>query len=296
MAQGADLFSGVFTALVTPFKNGEVDWTSLKSLVRMQIEGGVQGLVISGTTGESPTISMDETKKIFEFIRGESAGSLHLVVGTGSNCTADTIDATKMAKSWGAEGALVVVPYYNKPSQRGLFEHYSAVAREGGLPVILYNVPGRTITKLELSTIQKLAEVSGIVAIKEATGDLEFGKAISQSTDLLLSSGDDGTCFGLAGVGGRGVISVISHLIPKEFSQWMKRASAGESEKVSKEFLGKYGALNNALYIEANPIPLKYALWKMGVIASPELRLPLTALDEVHRSNLDALLKQGGLI
>lgn len=287
---------GVFTALVTPFKNGEVDWASLKSLVRMQIDGGVQGLVISGTTGESPTISLEETKQIFDFVRGESGGALRLIVGTGSNNTATTIATTKHALSWGAEAALVVVPYYNKPSQRGLLEHYTAIAREGGLPVILYNVPGRTITKLELSTIQKLSEVPGIVAIKEATGDLEFGKSIAQSTGLLLSSGDDGTCFALAGVGGRGVISVISHLIPKEFSNWMKRAASGESDKVSQEFAAKYGALNDALYIEANPIPVKYALWKMGVIASPELRLPLTALDESHRTKLDALLKQGGLI
>lgn len=289
-------FEGVFTALVTPFKNGEVDWASLKSLVRMQIEGGVQGLVISGTTGESPTISLEETKKIFDFVRGESGGVLRLVVGTGSNSTSTTIATTKQAQSWGAEVALVVVPYYNKPSQRGLLEHFTAIAREGGLPVILYNVPGRTITKLELPTIQKLAEVPGIIAIKEASGDIEFGKSIAQSTGLLLSSGDDGTCFALAGVGGRGVISVISHLIPKEFSNWMKRAASGESEKVSQEFATKYGALNNALYVEANPIPVKYALWKMGVIASPELRLPLTALDESHRANLDALLKQGGLV
>lgn len=289
-------FEGVFTALVTPFKNGEVDWASLKSLVRMQVEGGVQGLVISGTTGESPTISLEETKKIFDFVRGESGGVLRLVVGTGSNSTSTTIATTKQAQSWGAEAALVVVPYYNKPSQRGLLEHFTAIAREGGLPVILYNVPGRTITKLELPTIQKLAEVPGIIAIKEASGDIEFGKSIAQSTGLLLSSGDDGTCFALAGVGGRGVISVISHLIPKEFSNWMKRAASGESEKVSQEFATKYGALNNALYVEANPVPVKYALWKMGVIASPELRLPLTALDESHRANLDALLKQGGLV
>lgn len=289
-------FEGVFTALVTPFQKGEVDWSSLKKLVRMQLEGGVQGLVISGTTGESPTLSLEETKEIFDFVRGESGGSLRLVVGTGSNCTSSTIDATKQAKAWGAEAALVVVPYYNKPSQRGLFEHYSEVAKQGGLPIILYNVPGRTITKLELSTIQKLAAVPGIVAIKEATGDVEFGKSISQSTDLLLSSGDDGTCFALAGVGGRGVISVISHLIPRELTTWMKRSLSGDSKTVANEFAEKYGALNDALYIEANPIPVKYALWKMGIIASPELRLPLTELDEIHHPHLDKLLRQGGLI
>lgn len=289
-------FSGVYTALITPFLKGEIDWTSLKKVVRSQIEGGVAGIVVSGTTGESPTITMAEKKRIFDFVKSEAAGSLKLVMGTGSNSTAETLAATKSAKEWGADGALVVVPYYNKPSQRGLFEHFAKIAAEGGLPVILYNVPGRTITKLELSTIQELAKVKGVVAIKEATGDIEFGRAIASTTNLLLSSGDDGTCLMLAGVGGRGVISVISHVIPKEFSILIKRAIGGESEACSREFASRFGALNEALYVEANPIPLKYALYKMGLISSPELRLPLTALDEKFRGKIDLLLKQGGLV
>lgn len=294
-SRSAPNFSGVYTALITPFFKGEVDWTSLKKLVRSQIDGGVTGIVVSGTTGESPTITMAEKKQIFDFIRSESSGALKLVMGTGSNSTAETVAATKAAKEWGAAGALVVVPYYNKPSQRGLFEHFAKVATESSLPIILYNVPGRTITKLELATIQELAKVNGIVAIKEATGDIEFGRAIASTTSLLLSSGDDGTCLMLAGAGGKGVISVISHLIPKDFSNWMKRATNGESDACSREFASRFGALNDALYIEANPIPLKYALYKMGIIASPELRLPLTELDEKYRAKVDQLLKQGGL-
>jgi 4-hydroxy-tetrahydrodipicolinate synthase len=297
-------YEGVFTALITPFKKGEIDWNSIKGLLRQQIESGVQGLVISGTTGESPTLSLAETKEIFEFVRSESGGSLKLVVGTGSNCTADTIEATRQAQLWGADAALVVVPYYNKPSQAGLYEHFSNVAKKCGLPIILYNVPSRTITKLELSTIKKLAAIPEIVAIKEASGDIEFGEAIAKTTGLLLSSGDDGSCFQLVGVGGRSVISVISHLVPKDFTTWMKRALDGQSQpagstvanSVAAEFAKKYGALNSALYVEANPIPVKYALWKMGLIASPELRLPLTALDESHRPQLDKLLKESGLI
>jgi 4-hydroxy-tetrahydrodipicolinate synthase len=294
-SRSATDFSGVYTALITPFLKGEVDWTSLKMLVRSQIDGGITGVVVSGTTGESPTVTMAEKKRIFEFIRSESDGALKLVMGTGSNSTAETIAATKAAKEWGAAGALVVVPYYNKPSQRGLFEHFAKVATESELPIILYNVPGRTITRLELSTIQELSKVKGIVAIKDATGDIEFGRAIALTTNLLLSSGDDGTCLMLAGAGGRGVISVISHLIPKDFSSWMKRATSGESEVCSREFASRFGALNEALYVEANPIPLKYALYKMGIIASPELRLPLTELDEKYRAKMDQLLKQGGL-
>lgn len=288
--------TGVYTALITPFLNGEIDWASLKKLVRQQVDGGVSGVVISGTTGESPTISMAEKKQVFEFVRNETDRTLRLVVGTGSNSTSETIAATKAAKEWGADAALVVVPYYNKPTQKGLLQHFTKTAVESGFPTILYNVPGRTITKLELETIQELAKVKQIVAIKEATGDIEFGRKISATTELLLSSGDDGTCLRLAGAGGKGVISVISHLIPKEMSWWMKRAVNGESEKCSNEFASRFGALNDALYIEANPIPVKYALYKMGIIASPELRLPLTALDEKYRSQMDGLLKKGGLV
>lgn len=287
---------GVFTALVTPFRGGEVDWTSLKKLVRHQLDGGVSGLVVGGTTAESPTLSSEEKQKIFDYVNVESGHAIPLVMGTGSNSTAETIVATKKAKAWGADAALVVVPYYNKPSQRGLFLHYQAIAREGGLPVILYNVPSRTITKLDLSTVQDLSRVPGIVAIKEASGDLEFGGQITSTTKLLLSSGDDGTYLPLVAKGGRGVISVISNLIPNETEQLFKIARAGDVKGAASAFEDRFGALNGSLYVEANPIPVKYALYKMGVIASAEMRLPLTELDEKHRALLDGNLKKAGLL
>ena len=288
--------SGIFTALITPFSKGEIDWASLKKLVRYQIEGGVQGFVVCGTTGETPTLTLEERKKVFEFIKSESAGAATLVMGTGSNSTSETLVATKAAKEWGATAALVVVPYYNKPSQRGMVQHFATVATESDLPVILYNVPGRTISKLELETIQTLSKVPGIIAIKEATGSIEFGQSIAKTTPLLLSSGDDDTSMKLVGVGGRGVISVIAHLIPKEMTAMLKRAVSGEVDIVVAEWAKKYGALNRDLYIEANPIPLKYALHKMGIIASPELRLPLTELETKFHSTLDQAMKTGGLL
>lgn len=290
--------SGIFTALITPFLKGEIDWASLKKLVRSQMDGGVRGFVVCGTTGETPTLTLEERKKVFDFIKSETAGAATLVMGTGSNSTSETVIATQAAKAWGASAALVVVPYYNKPSQAGMIQHFTKVATESGLPVILYNVPGRTISKLELETIQTLAKVPGIVAIKEASGNIEFGQSIAQTTSLLLLSGDDDTAMKLAGVGGRGVISVISHLIPKEMSSLFERAVAVEesASEVIAEWAKKYGPLNRDLYLEANPIPLKYALYKMGLIASPELRLPLTELDSKHRAALDNAMRAGGLL
>ncbi|HVK61928.1 MAG TPA: 4-hydroxy-tetrahydrodipicolinate synthase [Bdellovibrionales bacterium] len=288
--------SGVLTALITPFKNGEVDWKSLAKLVRFQVDGGVSGFVISGTTAESPTLSKDEKKKIFEFVKSESGGKLPLVMGTGSNSTSESIEATKAAEQWGADAALVVVPYYNKPPQRGVFQHFQKVAESSSLPILLYNVPGRTITKLELDTIVELSHLKNIVGIKEATGDIEFGRRVVKESaeNFLVTSGDDGTFIELVGVGGEGVISVASHILPKEFSSWCARARKGDTAP-REEFL-KYNDLNSYLYVEANPIPIKMALHLMGVIESPELRLPLTKLTEPYTAELKNKMTAVGLL
>jgi len=285
-------FSGVFTALVTPFKNGEIDWASLKKLLQFQKD--VDGFVVSGTTGESPTLTDEEKKKIFEFVRSESGKTI--IMGTGSNSTADTIEATKAAAKWGADAALVVVPYYNKPPQRGLFQHFQKVSECSSLPVILYNVPGRTITKLELDTIVELSQLPNIIGIKEATGDLEFGQQIAKncSKDFLVSSGDDGTFLDLIPLGSRGVISVASHILPTQFADWCKRARAGDAN-ARKEF-SKYEELNNYLYVEANPIPIKMALKLMGLIESAELRLPLVQLSEPYTAELKKKMLAVGLL
>jgi 4-hydroxy-tetrahydrodipicolinate synthase len=288
--------SGVSTALITPFKDGAIDWSSLKKLLRFQLDGGVNGFVVNGTTGESPTLSSKEKQELFKFVRSEAGGEVPLIMGTGSNSTSDSIAATQDAASWGADAALVVVPYYNKPPQRGLFQHFQKIAECSDLPVILYNVPGRTITRLELETISELSRVKGIVGIKEATGDLAFGANVAKQSQkgFLMLSGDDGTFINLIGVGGSGVISVASHILPKEFSQWCSRARKGDAEPVAE--FARYCDLNSYLYIEANPIPIKMALYLMGIIASPELRLPLTKLSEPFTMELKKKMQGVGLL
>ena len=288
--------TGVFTALITPFKNGDIDWASLKKLLRFQLDGGVNGFVVNGTTGESPTLTTKEKQELFNFVRSESGGQVSIIMGTGSNSTADSIVATQAAASWGADAALVVVPYYNKPPQRGLFQHFQKIAECSALPVILYNVPGRTITRLELETITELSHVGNIIGIKDATGDMALGANVAKQAKkgFLLLSGDDGTFINLIGVGGCGVISVASHILPKEFSQWCSRSRMGESSPVAE--FARFNDLNNYLYVEANPIPIKMALYLMGVIASPELRLPLTKLSEPFTAELKNKMHEVSLL
>ena len=288
--------SGVLTALITPFKNGEIDWASFKKLVRFQLDGGVQGFVVSGTTAESPTLSKEEKKKLFEFVKGEAAGQATVAMGTGSNSTSETIEATRAASEWGADAALVVVPYYNKPPQRGLFQHFQKVAECSNLPILLYNVPGRTITKLELNTIIELSKLKNIVGIKDATGDMELGRnqVLECEKGFMVVSGDDGTFLELTKHGGQGVISVASHIMPKEFSSWCSRARKGD-QAPREEFM-KFNDLNNYLYVEANPIPIKMALHLMGLIESPELRLPLVQLSEPYTAELKTKMKAVGLL
>ncbi len=289
-------FSGVYTALVTPFKNGEIDFKSLKNLVQFQLENGVQGFVVLGTTAESPVLSNTERYEVFKAVKDESNGRVPLVVGTGTNSTSETIRFTKEAKEWGADGALVVVPYYNKPPQRGLIAHYKMVAEASSLPVLLYNVPGRTITKLDLETIVELSKVKGIVGIKEASGDIEFDKQIraKAGSEFLLTTGDDSTYVEFLQAGGNGVISVASHILPVEFVRWARKVS--ENDKNVAEDFKKYRELIDFLFIESNPIPVKMALHLLGIIESPELRLPLVALESDKTNELRSKMKAVGIL
>lgn len=288
---------GTFTAIVTPFKNGKVDYASLEKLVQQQLQGGVDGFVINGTTGESPTVKESERNEIFKFVQKLSPTKTVLIMGTGSNDTQKTIEDSRNAQELGADAVLVVVPYYNKPPQRGLAAHFKAVATAIKIPTILYNVPGRTITTLEASTVAELSRVPGIATIKEATGKIDFAKEIIKAcgSEFVMLSGDDGTYVDFLEAGGHGVISVATHVIPAQMVQWKKWVEGGEIEK-AKTDIKKYSKLIDLLFVEANPIPVKKALQLMGIIESAELRLPLVELEMKHTENLKNEMKALGLI
>lgn len=276
--------TGIFTALITPFVKGEVDYKSIEKITRYQLDRGVDGFVINGTTGESPTLSVEERNKIFQLMKRICPAGTPLIMGTGSNSTAQTVESSRDAEKQGADACLVVVPYYNKPTQAGLLEHFQTVASCVNIPIILYNVPGRTITSLEIGTIEKLSQHPNIVGIKEATGDIEFAKLIREKCgpEFILLSGDDGTFEKfMEHAKGDGVISVASHILPRE----MKNLEI----QGNKELI-------DLLFVEANPIPLKMALYLMGLIESPELRLPLTTLSAAPAKLLKQSLIKKGLL
>lgn len=276
-------FTGVITAIITPFKNNQVDFDSLARLIDFQVQSGVDGFVVHGTTGESPVTTQEEKKKIFEFVRKKTPEGFPLIVGTGSNSTQSSIEASREAERWGADGLLLVVPYYNKPPQRGLLEHFKSVASSVQIPSLLYNVPGRTITSLEIDTIKKLSEHPQIIGIKEATGNIEFAKQIKQACgeSFVLLSGDDGTYDDFMKIGGHGVISVSSHIIPKV----MKNAQASQNKE-----------LIDLLFCEANPIPVKMALHLMKILETPDCRLPLVTLSSTWTEKLKDAMKRKGLL
>jgi len=288
---------GTFTALITPFKNGKIDFPSLDRLVKHQLENGVDGFVINGTTGESPTLTDAEKAQLFKHVRGFVGDKVALIMGTGSNDTATTIADSKAAEELGADAILVVVPYYNKPPQRGLFAHFKAVASAVKIPTLLYNVPGRTITSLATETIRDLSKVSGVVGIKEASGKIDFASEIISACgkEFVMLSGDDGSYVEFLGAGGHGVISVASHVIPKQMVQWKNWVAQGQLEKARAD-IAKYNDLINLLFVEANPIPVKKAAQLMGLIDSAELRLPLVELTEENTQKLKAEMRKVGVL
>ncbi len=289
-------FNGVLTALVTPFANGAIDYESLENLLSEQMKAGVDGLVVLGTTGESPTVEAHERRPLWQFIKERVAGHLPLILGTGTNSTQTTIQLTREAEDWGADGALVVTPYYNKPPQRGLYQHFASVAKSVRLPILLYNVPSRTITSLDVETVAALAKIPNICGIKEATGNIEVARRLREQcgADFLITSGDDGTFLELASVGGGGVISVLSNLAPAEMKRmWLMVKDEGQE---AGQVFARYAELNAYLYCEANPIPIKRALYEKGILASPELRLPLVELEEGKVDKLRSLMKSVELL
>ncbi|MGX2956108.1 4-hydroxy-tetrahydrodipicolinate synthase [Ursidibacter arcticus] len=291
------LFSGSIVALLTPMNDGEINFDELKNLIEFHIKSGTHAIVSVGTTGESTTLSIDENVKVIKKAVEYAAGRIPIIAGTGSNATSEAIVMTKLLADSGVAGCLSVVPYYNKPTQEGMYLHYKAIAESTDLPQILYNVPGRTGSDLKPETVGRLAEIPNIVGIKEATGDLSRLPLIKQlaGDDFIFLSGDDATGLESMKLGGQGVISVTNNLAAADMAKMCNLALAGkfeEAEQINQRLM----ALHHDLFVEANPIPVKWAAYKMGLISQPTLRLPLTTLSESAQPKVLAALQQAGLV
>ena len=284
------------TALITPFRDGRVDEEALKALIDQQIENGVAGLVPCGSTGESATLTYEEHDRVVRLTIERAAGRVPVIAGTGSNSTAETLMFTKHAEEAGADAALLISPYYNKPTQQGLYEHYMKVAEEVTLPIFLYNVPGRTGVNILPETVARLSEAANIVGIKEATGDMaQVSDVIEFSVKgFTVLSGDDATTFTLLALGGHGVISVTSNIVPRDMSAMVNAFLSGNLES-SRALHYKLAPLHRAMFLETNPIPVKTALAMTGMITKAEFKLPLVAMSEANRDLLGAALEAYGL-
>ncbi|MFC1501268.1 4-hydroxy-tetrahydrodipicolinate synthase [Elusimicrobiota bacterium] len=290
------MFSGSYVAIVTPFRNGKVDIKKLKELINFQISNGTSGIIPCGTTGESATLNHDEHRLVIETTVKTVNKRIQVIAGTGSNCTAEAINLTKFAQKAGCDGALLVSPYYNKPTQKGLYLHFKAIAESTKLPIILYNIMSRTSVNIEPETFAKITkDCKNVLAVKEASGSLDQMKQIKKlCPNIDLLSGDDALTLPIMKIGGTGVISVIANIVPKETSEMVSAYLKSDQINAEKIF-NKLLPLIEALFIETNPIPLKTAMGMMG-ICSPELRLPLCSMDDLNIEKLKKALKDYGLL
>jgi 4-hydroxy-tetrahydrodipicolinate synthase len=290
------MFKGAIVAIVTPFKNGEIDEEALRELIEFQIESGTDGIVPCGTTGESATLSHEEHDRVVEIAVDAVKKRVPVIAGTGSNSTREAIRLTKHAYEVGADGALMVTPYYNRPTQEGLYQHYKAVAEEVPIAIVPYNVPSRTGTNILPETDARLAKISNIVGIKEASGDLKQISKVIQlcGDDFDVLSGDDFTVLPILSVGGKGVISVVSNVAPADMAGLVDAFESGDYAK-AREFHFKMWPLMEALFFETNPIPSKASLSMMGKI-NYELRLPLCRMSDANYDRLKQVLVEYGLV
>ncbi|MBF0110602.1 MAG: 4-hydroxy-tetrahydrodipicolinate synthase [Magnetococcales bacterium] len=289
------MFKGVYTALITPFRNDVVDWEALERLLEDQVASGIAGVVPCGTTGESATLTHEEHRGVIRFCVEKIRKRCQVIAGTGSNATRESIDLTRFARDAGADGALLITPYYNKPGQEGLWRHYTAIAAAIDLPLILYNVPGRTAVDMSADTVARLSRVQGIVAIKEATGNMERAAVLHQccGPDFSLISGDDATFLPFLAVGGQGVISVTANIAPRRVNGVWNAWQQGDPV-LARQRHEKLLDLNRYLFLETNPIPIKAAAAMLGW-CSGEMRLPLTELAADHRRRLRDTLETLGM-
>lgn len=289
------MFTGAMVALITPFQEGEIDFQTLDELIEFQLEGGIDGIVPVGTTGESPTLSPDEHKKVIERVVKTVGGQVPVIAGAGSNSTAEAIEYTEFSKKVGADATLQVGPYYNKPTQEGFYQHFKAIAEEVDLPIVLYNIPSRCGAGMTPETIARLAEIENIVAIKEATGSMDQASEIASRCDITIISGDDSLTLPLASIGGKGVISVVANIVPADVKAMTDLILEGDLVSARQWHKKLFTLCKRMLTLATNPIPIKAAMAILNM-ASEELRLPMTTLEEDKKAILEQTLKDYGLI
>jgi 4-hydroxy-tetrahydrodipicolinate synthase len=290
------MLKGAITAIVTPFKNGRFDEEAYRALIERQISEGIHGIVPCGTTGESPTLSHAEHKRVVKVCLNQVNKRVPVIAGSGSNSTAESLELTRHAEAAGADYALLITPYYNKPTQEGLYQHYKTVASQTKIPLVVYNVPGRTSVNLLPETMARLAELSNIVGLKDATGDLKQGtKTLELCGDkITVLSGDDFTTFPLLCVGGMGVISVVSNVVPADMADMCTAFFKGDLEGARKLHY-KMWPLTEAMFYETNPVPVKTAMKMLGM-STGEVRQPLCPMSEANENKLRTVMQKYGLI
>lgn len=290
------MFEGIYTALVTPFRDGEVDFATLAKLIERQVEAGVDGVVPCGSTGESATLSHDEHEQVIAFTVEKVNKRIKVVAGTGSNSTRETIKLTRFAAEHGADGALLIAPYYNKPTQDGIYAHFAAVAEGVALPQLVYNIPGRCAVNMAPATIARLAKLDNVVGIKEASGSIDQMSQVIElcGPDFSLLSGDDSFTVPVLAIGGRGVIGVLPNIMPKPFCEMVRAGLAGDFAKARKLHY-QLAPVMRALFLETNPICIKAAHALMG-LGSEELRLPMTRITDASRATLKKTLELAGVL
>lgn len=294
MATRAEKFAGLSVALVTPFRDGEVDFAALRQQVEFQVQAGTRCLCPVGTTGESPTLSHEEHERVIAEVVQMAAGRVLVMPGTGSNNTREALRLTRWAVTHGADAALVIAPYYNKPTQEGFYQHFKALSEAVDLPLCIYNIPGRTGKNIEPETIIRLAELKNIALVKEATGSLDQASQIIAATDLTVLSGDDSLTLPLLAIGGRGVISVVGNIVPKDMSALIASFDAGNAGGAQAWHKRLFPLCRDMLGLATNPIPIKAAMKLLGRDTG-ELRLPMTPLTPEQEARLRKTLEGYGV-
>jgi 4-hydroxy-tetrahydrodipicolinate synthase len=295
MSTKGHAFAGLTVALVTPFRNGEVDEAALRRLVDWQVAQGTHCVSPVGTTGESPTLSHDEHERVIAIVCEQAAGRVKVMAGTGSNSTREAVRLTKYAQKCGADAALVVAPYYNKPTAEGFFQHYRAITEASSLPVVLYNIPGRTAKNMEPETIARIAELSSVVAIKESTGSMDQASQVKSLTQLTLLSGDDSLTLPMLALGGEGVVSVVGNIVPADVLAMLKAFREGRIAEAQTWHHKLFPLCRDLLGLATNPIPIKAAMQRLGRDTG-EVRLPMTPLSTTEEARLVETLKRYGLV